>query len=665
MSLDVETDLRQLLRRTGYSPIPVEGKRPAPKAWEQKIDCSPDEITLWGSLYLYANNTGILTRLTPTLDIDILNPDAAEAVETLARERFEERGFILVRTGEAPKRAILLRTDAPFSKVTGDLIAPDGSQQKIELLCNGQQVVVFGIHPKTQAPYRWHGGQPGQIAWQDLPYVTAQEAAAFVAEAAQLLVDEHGYKQPPPRPTADRERDNRGHADWSWLIGNIRDGKDLHDSSTALAAKLVAAGMHDGAAVNMLRGVFETCTSRDQRWQERYDDIPRDVQSARRKFGGESQQTTNGHDRQADSQPQPSSPLTSKLRFVLKFFEQIMVSLAHNYLIKGVLPRAGLAVIWGPPKCGKSFWAFDLMMHIALGWDYRGRRVHQGAVVYLALEGGQGFAARVVAWRTRHLSNHTAPVPFYLLDVHVDMLADHNELIAAIRMQLGEVRPVAVVVDTLNRALIGDENKSDDMARFIRAADRVGKAFDCLIAIIHHCGIQGSRPRGHTSLTGADDAQIAVERDEQTGVITAKVEHQKDGESGAILTSKLERVDVAFDQDGDPISSCIIVAAEPAKPPPLLKGNTKKAYDLLLALIEDEGDLQPEVGRTKPNLVAVSVLKWRELYYAASSGSPDSRQKSFVRASGKLLALKIIEVIGIWVWLPDMPDMPGHSKMSG
>ena len=33
---------------------------------------------------------------------------------------------------------------------------------------------------------------------------------------------------------------------------------------------------------------------------------------------------------------------------------------------------------------------FDLSMHIALGREYRGKRVQQGSVVYLALEGGKG-----------------------------------------------------------------------------------------------------------------------------------------------------------------------------------------------------------------------------------------------------------------------------------
>ena len=73
----------------------------------------------------------------------------------------------------------------------------------------------------------------------------------------------------------------------------------------------------------------------------------------------------------------------------------ITISTTANYTVKGVLPRVGLAVVWGPPKCGKSFWTFDLVMHVATGRPYRGRRVRQGVVVYLALEGGSGFANRV------------------------------------------------------------------------------------------------------------------------------------------------------------------------------------------------------------------------------------------------------------------------------
>jgi hypothetical protein len=31
---------------------------------------------------------------------------------------------------------------------------------------------------------------------------------------------------------------------------------------------------------------------------------------------------------------------------------------------------------------GKSFWTYDAVMHIVLGWEYRGRRVQQGSAIY-------------------------------------------------------------------------------------------------------------------------------------------------------------------------------------------------------------------------------------------------------------------------------------------
>jgi hypothetical protein len=69
-----------------------------------------------------------------------------------------------------------------------------------------------------------------------------------------------------------------------------------------------------------------------------------------------------------------------------------------------LIPLPGLTVIWGPPKCGKSFWTFDLSMHVALKWDYRGRRVHGGPVVYCCFEGQTGMQARVEAFRQRFLA---------------------------------------------------------------------------------------------------------------------------------------------------------------------------------------------------------------------------------------------------------------------
>jgi hypothetical protein len=233
--------------------------------------------------------------------------------------------------------------------------------------------------------------------------------------------------------------------------------------------------------------------------------------------------------------------------FTFKPFSTITLPALSNYSIKGIFPKVGLVVVWGPPKSGKSFWTFDAVMHIATGRNYRGRNVRQGTVVYCALEGGSGFAGRVEAWRRRH--KPSKDVPFYLLDVPVDLVADHTALIDNIREQVpGD--PSVIVIDTLNRAMFGNENESKDMGQFIRAADAVRTAFDCLIIVVHHCGVAGSRPRGHTSLAGADDAQIMVTRD-KSGNVIAKVEFMKDAEGGAEIPSRLDPVDLGTDAEGE------------------------------------------------------------------------------------------------------------------
>ena len=238
---------------------------------------------------------------------------------------------------------------------------------------------------------------------------------------------------------------------------------------------------------------------------------------------------------------------------------QIQLGADRRYLVKGIIPYPGLSVIWGPPKSGKSFWAFDLVMRVALGWEYRGRRVHQGPVVYCCFEGQTGIRARVEAFRQKFLGEDSEGVPFFLQPVTIDLVKEHEELIAAIRAI--DSPPVAVVLDTLNRSLAGSESSDTDMSNYVRAADAIRDAFGCAVLIVHHCGINDSRPRGHTSLTGAADAQIAVRRD-INGSIGVTVEFLKDGEAGETIASKLESVEVGTDEDGDTITSCVVVETD-------------------------------------------------------------------------------------------------------
>jgi hypothetical protein len=382
-------DVRNALRLAGYSPIPVNGKKPPLTGWEQKVSTNPDEIALWEKIFPDAVNTGILTRVTPTFDADIFNPEAAVAVEDLVRERFEERGYILVRIGLAPKRAIPFRTATPFKKITRNLVSPcssDAKPEKLELLGDGQQVVVFGIHEDTGKPYAWHGGEPGKIKWEDLPFLSADDALALIRDAEQLLITQYGYRPVTPRPKENTKSNGHAHGggsqDWGWLVSNILNGHELHDSICAVAAKLVASGMRDDAAVNLIRGWVESSAApRDDRWQDRLNDVPRAVSSARAKFG-----------------KAPSEPQTPPAKLFMPSGEFVKGFVAPEYVVDGLLLRGFSYSLTAMTGAGKT--ALSLLLAACVAdttKKFAGLETEHGRVIYFAGENSQDIRQRWIA----------------------------------------------------------------------------------------------------------------------------------------------------------------------------------------------------------------------------------------------------------------------------
>jgi hypothetical protein len=202
------TALRLQLRRNGFHPIPVEDKGPRMRGWPQKIDVSEEEIRRWEKTYPRARRTGVIAKPTPGFDIDITIEAAAQAAEDKAREFLEEQehGNIYVRVGNPPKRLIPLRTDEPFKKLWREFKAPDGSKQRLELLCDGQQYVVDGTHPKTGEPYTWLGGELTAIKRENLPDIRRESAEQILDAQAKVLIEEHGFELTGTSKAADNNK---------------------------------------------------------------------------------------------------------------------------------------------------------------------------------------------------------------------------------------------------------------------------------------------------------------------------------------------------------------------------------------------------------------------------------------------------------------------------
>lgn len=110
------------------------------------------------------------------LDADTLD----EKFATLIRERIHARfGILPTRIGRSPKAAYFCRVSGPMSYKG---LKFDGG--KLEILADGQQVVVSGIHPVTMAPYRWTVGLP---KLSELPVFSSADIQALVDELRPLL----------------------------------------------------------------------------------------------------------------------------------------------------------------------------------------------------------------------------------------------------------------------------------------------------------------------------------------------------------------------------------------------------------------------------------------------------------------------------------------------
>ena len=144
---------------------------------------------------------------------------------------------------------------------------------------------------------------------------------------------------------------------------------------------------------------------------------------------------------------------------------------------------------------------------------------------------------------------------------------------------------------------------------------------------------EGTRPRGHTSLTGAVDAQLRVRRDVGDVVVT-EVEYMKDGAQGDQIASKLKPVLVGLDEDGEEISSCIV---EPADIPTM----------------QDKGDKITKNQRTyftilyEAGSAGLTVDQWNERARAAGLGIKRRADLADFRSRLKALNM-VIEVADVW-----------------
>jgi hypothetical protein len=307
--------------------------------------------------------------------------------------------------------------------------------------------------------------------------------------------------------------------------------------------------------------------------------------------------------------------------------------------------------MYGASGSGKSFLALDLCAAVAEGLDWFGRRVKRAPVVYVVLEGEAGFRQRVRAWERHHGRQLPPSLRFIFQPFDLRGADDVAHLVNAVTATVGS--GALVLIDTLNRAApAADENSSADMGAIIDGAKAVQAQIGGLTLLVHHSGKDETKGlRGHSSLLAALDAAIEVKR--PNGGREWRTFKTKDESDETAHPFRLEVLEIGAHDDGDPITSCVVVPDEtPARVRPSLpQGPTQK---LVYEALGSELRASPHYGKAgaPPSRPCVEL----EAALPALAGSlacrPDQRPYQVRRAITAMAAKSIVRTCEGWIWLP-------------
>ncbi|MEK6578878.1 MAG: AAA family ATPase [Bdellovibrionota bacterium] len=367
-------------------------------------------------------------------------------------------------------------------------------------------------------------------------------------------------------------------------------------------------------------------------------------------------------------QPTPTSqirpPNSTKPRIELIPFKEISLDTSATSLVQNLLDQGTMGVVYGASNTGKSFFVLDLALHIALGRKWMNRMVTQGAVVYVAAEGGRAFQKRIVAFKKFHNLEGPSEVPFFLVPSSVNLLDPEADRRALIQQILAASKDCAqplklLVIDTLSRAISGgNENASEDMTAFIESVDAIRQATGATVVAIHHSGKDTAKgARGHSSLRAATDTEVEIEMtDKERRICRATIQKQRDRDLGKNIEYQLTSTFLGSDANGEPISSAVVIPFESGSASIIREPEgkwTSKALAVLKDLLNGSETYTPTHLNLPNSTKVVKREEWRLAFKTKyfPYGQRQSAATAFKRAERDAYANSLYQEKDDYVWI--------------
>jgi hypothetical protein len=315
-----------------------------------------------------------------------------------------------------------------------------------------------------------------------------------------------------------------------------------------------------------------------------------------------------------------------------------------RWLVKGMLPKGSIGLLFGASGSYKTFLALDLGLSVALGIDWVGRPTKKGTVFYIAGEGGSSIVNRINAWLK---SKGMTQVPSNFLicpsPVRLDCLGE-LELVREEIEQAAENldAPALIIFDTLSQCSIGDEDNNTAISNLLtNITDVLLGAFpESVVLILHHPGHGDSRRmRGASALLANTDFVFRSEKNKDGKSSKLSVQKLKDGDLPPSLQISLDLVDLGRDSEGDPLSSLAVVGLDVSGPSQSESPRGKYECSISAELRGSEGFSEHELRRR---------IASKKEFDGSSAGA---QAKGIARAIESLQEKNLIQKVdGVLLW---------------
>jgi hypothetical protein len=531
-------DFGSLPPRARLFPLRKNSKQPAIKGWVEEATNDPETLDRWFKHTFTGHNVAVATgRGLIVLDIDVKgNRPGLESLAALRRNGLPQS----------------YRVKTPSGGLHVYLTVPEDAHVpcSVDTLDGFPGIDVRGESGYVAAPPSTLDGVPYEGEGELEP------APDWVVELCKRRKHENTNTGTPVTELDTEHNIARAQAYLDTHAPQAISGEGGNETTFKVAARVRDYGLSEGQALELLSA-----------WNE-LNEPPWDMDDLSRITGNAFRYATaawGGASGLSDFEPVEIVEKVKK-KFELpieRFTEAADMALTHraDMLIKGLLGENTMVVLYGPSGVRKTFAALDLAYAIAAGHAWNELATKQGAVLYIAAEGGFGIRRRIAALRKKHGLN----VPFYLVVFPLNLFDDAKHLkalYAAIEQVAAEAAmPVRMVVlDTLARVMAGgDENSAQDMSIFVQACDAIRHRTKSTTMIVHHSGKDVAKgARGSSALRAATDTELEVSGEQGSKVSVLKVTKQRDMEELGPFRFKIEDIELGTAPDGERISGGVV-----------------------------------------------------------------------------------------------------------